>query len=344
MPSSDANHPQPSPTSAPVSFQEVLAFNRQLLRLSEAGLPVCLVPGRYGQALRADLESIENVVARRLGTGAPLDEPAGEGPPVPPRYVAALESWRAGYPAELALEPLVREPVEDADRYQAWMTVGMQALVLAALAYGAFLLLSRRTFPAMVNLMESAELDPREQLTWLWPVYGAVDWWSLLIPAVAALAVAAWWWRRSRGMRGSSIRRLERLFGLGGSPAESTSTRHDPAWPELAAMRVGLGEPSSLAIVRAARACDVPFERRPAEQLPPLLRWAIAGDPSSEQQVGRLRAVAHAYRQMNRSRQRFGRMIPLVAGFTVSGLIVLLSGAGLFSPYLRMLQSLAGIH
>ena len=76
--------------------------------------------------------------------------------------------------------------------------------------------------------------------------------------------------------------------------------------------------------------------------LPPLLRWAVAGNIGEEPLPTVLRFVAMTYERTAKRYTRFWQVVaPMIVGLILGGLLVLGYGLSLFLPVIEMLYDLA---
>lgn len=166
--------------SAPLTADDLAAFNAELTALVRAGVP--LEPGlsALGREQRGRLGRLSAGVASRMRQGLPLDEAlAAAGSEVPRAYGAIVRAGLKSGRLPAALETMTTLALELSDLRRKIGQSLLQPLILLVLAYILLIVFGVDLLERYRETFVSLEVVPPRALTWL---FEAAPW------------VAAYWW------------------------------------------------------------------------------------------------------------------------------------------------------
>ena len=345
----------------PVSLEQLIALNDEILALTRAGMPLERGLVETGADLPGRLRTITTAVGQRLGRGESLPQALESlGDSVPPVYRAVVEAGVRSGKLPFALEGLATY----ARGYsEARRTIGlalMYPLIVLTLAYSLFLFLLYFLIPKFEAVLADFNI----------PVHGSVavlGWFAGKVPLLwpllpLALVVLAGWWLSTRravslqgGRRPGVLRRfpwmgklMSRFEAASFADLLALLIEHGVPYPE--ALRLAGQASGDRAIVQTSSAVAAAVERGedPASALrgqsafPPLLHWVVATGPRQADLVHALRQMAARYRsdarfQADKIRVLMPTFLLLGIGATATALYAL----ALFGPLTTLWTSLS---
>jgi type II secretory pathway component PulF len=345
----------------PISLEQLIALNDEILALTRAGMPLERGLVETGADLPGRLRSITTSVGERLSRGETLpDALAALGDGVPPVYRAVVEAGVRSGKLPFALEGLATY----ARGYsEARRTIGlalMYPVIVLTMAYGLFLFLLYFIIPKFEAVLKDFGVPVHGSLLVLGWISGKIPVLWPLLPL--ALVVLLGWWlstRRAVSLQGGRAPGLLRWFPwmgrlMSGFEAASFADllalliEHGVPYPE--ALRLSGQASGNGAIVRSSGAVAAAIERgeepsagvRASHAFPPMLQWVIATGPRQGDLVSGLRHMAQRYRadarfQADKIRVLMPTFLMLAIGATATALYAL----ALFGPLTTLWTSLS---
>lgn len=333
-----------------------MALNEELAALSAADviLNLGLEPRANGPA--TDLERINAAVARQVSRGSTLDEALHDGSqsmPVAYRCMMMMGLRSGDLTAELDRFSSTATSNDDT-RYIVRASF-LYPLLICCMVYVGLVGFCIYLVPTLASMQESLWVAPGRGLSTLMWLRATLPYWVAIPPLILVFFLTRRWWTRSRRPRG--LPGIDRLFGV----SLASSRRQLADFAEMLAELLDLGTPLDDSLVIAAGASgnnalletaraegsvsqDDPkesSETRFAEELPPLLHWALFSTEAAGQRTNALRAVANVYREEAESRtHRLELVAPRLICIVVGGGAVLLYGLALFFPVVELLKSI----
>ena len=333
-----------------IILNDVLALNRELAALAEAGIPSNLAPGASPEEFTEVLQQIDSSLTLRSKLGQSLITATAENQELPPVYRSALEAGLRSNRLSATLDGLSRQASADSELRS---TIGrslIPPLIVLVLAYFGFIVLCLYYSPTVEGMYEQVGQAPSRSTMFLVTMRAWLPYWATILPLLILGAV--FFWRRGCGG-------LQRL--VPGSQSYTTAVRNANFSHQLTVLiENGLSLTDSLPvaaavtgdaglIVAAAYLSEVPaHEETPAanskvlQALPPILRWALTGDLGEQSLPEVLRFAERMYRHKAERRAATWRTIlPATIGAVLGGLVVLAYGWSLFGPFTQLLEDLA---
>jgi type II secretory pathway component PulF len=312
----DARHTVPK-------IDDFIAFNRHLITLIQAGIPVELGDGTPSEAVAEQLSQINSRIALQVGLGHSVDQAISADTLVPAPYRAAWETWFHGNQPMEALNSLTSQAEA---RREMQTNVGnslIQPLIVLSLVYVGFIYLILVPARQLEATYQQLGESPGVCLRLLTLAREWLPLWGVLLPLAVLLAI--WVWRRKsaawsyRWLPGR--KRFVESIGRANyaeNVARLLNTNHS------------LSE--SLQLVGSLES---------KSDLPSLLRWAFVADIEDSSRVNLLRFAARTYRDSaKREITRWRTWLPVIVGVLAGGLIVLGYGLSLFTPMVELLKTL----
>ncbi len=152
-----------------ITFQRVLAFNRELLALTTTGLPLDLgvVPS---ETTAGKLERINAALSTRVQRGQGIEQAISEESELTPQYRAALLTWLRCDDPSVALDGLATPAVA---RRQLGLSIRqsmLYPLIVLTLTYFGFLYLCSVTAPKIEAIYQQLAQAPATAWRFLAPV------------------------------------------------------------------------------------------------------------------------------------------------------------------------------
>ncbi|QEG34670.1 type II secretion system F family protein [Bythopirellula goksoeyrii] len=335
------------------TLQDVLAINREIGSLAEAGVPIRL--GSAATSTKRTLEQIDASLKLRSSLGQDIHDAIADNPDLPRLYQHALQAGLSSGGSELTLAGVTEESAAKNELRSAMGRALVQPLIVFALAYCGFILLCTLFVPELTDMYEQLRQAPSLPVRLLEFCRQTMPVWIPLVPILVLIAVFLWrrttvappWWIPGARRYVKTVKQA--LF------AEELARLVESKMPlaEAAELASGITGDSHLMEACAALENDDPSraatrhaahpENSQLAALPPLLRWALTGNLGEQSLPGVLRFAAQTYRQ---SAQRLATVwqtaLPILLGSVLGGAIVLVYGLSVFLPYIQMMRDLSG--
>jgi general secretion pathway protein F len=345
----------------PITIDELIALNEEIVALTRAGVPLERGLLAAGEDLSGRLSEVATALGRRMSRGESLSEAlAASGAAVPPVYRAVVEAGVRSGKLSNALESLATYARGFAEARRSILVAIWYPLLVLLVASVLFLGIMTKVIPRFVQTFEVLRLPLNWSLRLLNRLSETAWYWGPVIPVGLVLFVFAGLMSRrsttlgARGAfavlrwlpwTGSMLRNFE-----ASSFAEMLAllVEHKVPYPEaLALAGEASGDPrmaaSSREIADAVARGQSPGEglrRRGA--FPPLLEWLLARGPREDDLVGSLRQMAGRYRSTARYRSETMRvLLPTVLLFGIGASATLLYALALFVPLSTLWSDLA---
>ena len=328
-----------------VTLENVLALNEQLVALADAGVPLALAPGGSREELRGTIERIDRALAVGERLGQPLGDATSYYPDMPPAYRSALEAGLRSGHLTATLDGLTRQAsAENSLRGIVGRSL-IPPLIVLALALVGLSVLCLGFSPALEGIYEQTGETPSGLLAVLVVLREWLPYWGVLVPAALLVGIVLWlrgWgnWQRlipgyekcEEAVRNAEFARQLRLLLENGVPVAE-------GLPLAAAVTDDKDLLAAAAALGPSDAAPDPGELR---GLPPLLRWALAGDPGSEPLTSVLRFTEDTYRlKAERLMSVWRFAVPTILGALLGGAVVLAYGLAVFGPVVQLLKDLS---
>ncbi len=344
-----------------VELDDFMAFNDQLMALSEAGVPVGAGEEIPDGNLPAMLSRINALVARQVSRGDAVEAVIENGDRVPAWYRNLIVTGLKSDDLNASLQEFSRVASSaDESRY-----VNESALfypfIVCGLAYLGLIGCCLFFVPHMESAYTSFEIEPGTGLVFLQKVRDTLPIWIALPPIIFLFWIVLRWRRRSF-LNASAGGTISRLLGLISGTSQSVQQQQCAHFAETMAslekgnvpldqaLAISAGGCSDASLAESARALaenaasgePLNADSPEAQRIPPFLRWALL---QSDATVGRGRAMhmaAALYRDAsNYSIQRAKIVAPMLGVVLIGGTVTLLYGLTLFVPLTQMLKAVA---
>lgn len=322
------------------TLQHVLAINREIGSLADAGVPIRLGPAVI--STKRTLGRINESLKLRTSLGQEIEAAIVDNPDLPSAYQHALRAGLSTGATELTLAGLSCESAAQDELHSASSRALVQPLIVLALAYCGFILLCSLFVPEMSDVYEQLRQEPSQPLRILETCRAAMPIWIPLVPILVLLALVLW--RRNNGQPSWWIPGARRYLRAVQQAqfAEELARLVSTKMPLAEAAQLASGITGDADLIEACSPLTHGGASRQAA-LPPLLRWALTENLGEDTLLGVLQFAAQTYRQ---SAQRMAAVwqtaLPILLGSLLGGTIVLLFGLSVFWPYIQMLRDLAG--
>lgn len=335
--------------SHPLSLDDLINLNRELLGLCRAGVPLGGGLRRVAGSLAGAAAPLANRLADRIEAGVPLpDALRDHRPQLPEAYLAIVRTaWAAGDPAAGLESFSTLATRQAAVRRAVWLSA-VYPLVLCLLGW------SLAVYAVAELLPVYAVYDP-----WLSPLVGTLRLWLLgppglawVLPSAGLLAALLWTVAsRHAGAPGwggpidwGPIARTRRLAGEAHF-VELLDLLLSRLTPLPEALRLAAAESGGRQLRAASEAAAAAIEsgRQPDWQgLPPLVRIALATPATAQSRRQMVASAAAFYGQRIDARiELLQACLPELAVVVVGGAIVVAVAAVTLWPYVGFLYRLA---
>ncbi|MCI0491747.1 MAG: type II secretion system F family protein [Planctomycetes bacterium] len=340
------------------TLDDLMALNDQFMALVEAGVPV---DAGLGMDAAASLEKINATVARRVSRGESLSESLEDDEhDVPDAYRCLVQlGIHSGNVGTAWDESNLLAETVDSSRY-AVRSALFYPILVCAVAYVGLIGFCLYFVPTLEEFYRDLRIPPGSGLRALQFVRNTMPYW-IVLPPLALLLLAAWWFRtRSRGAmsNGRVARVLAWVPGISRAISQQRYASFSESLATLLERGVSLEESLDLAAGVSGDAglnqgaCALvagleqgqmpPDDSAAARRFPPFLRWSLWHSEATIGRVPALRMAARVYRHSaERRAERLRIVAPIVACVLIGGGVTLLYGLMLFIPVVQMLRSLA---
>ncbi|MGH7202662.1 MAG: type II secretion system F family protein, partial [Planctomycetaceae bacterium] len=352
---------QPAARGEPISLEQLIALNNQIIALVRAGVPLELGLADFGEEEPTALGRISSALAARMSQGMSLSEAlAAEGQWFPRLYRLVVEAGLKTGRLTVALEAISGFAWELVDLRRRIGVALLYPVIVFLMAYGLFLVFVVQMTRRLEETYRWLQLPLSEPIEFLIALEDTVEYWWWIPPAVVAVLVGWWLAMRQASLVDFSgpARPLRWIPGM--RPIERNYRLANFA--DLLAMLVEHDVPLDEGLTLAAEATgdeamqhaahDLARQTRQGESrafapaaedgLPSFLRWLIARGKRQDSLAKSLRLAADMYRRRAVSRTEWLKVgFPLVAGLGIGGTAVLAYALALFLPLVEFLKDLA---
>ena len=344
-------------SSAPISLDELIAFNEELAALVEAGVPLELGLQEFSRDARGALAEMTQVMAARMSSGSSLVQALdSEGTRLPTLYRALVQAGcRSG-----RLPDALESVAEFAARVKSLRKrIGLALVYPALVAWLSFLLFIGflvLIVPRYAATYATLRVPTGHMLEWLVYAEETLLIWFWIPPAFLLIAAAvcrrnadssrlassgrslSFWW--VPGMHG--VVRFSEVSGF--TSLLATLIQHDVPLDE--AVNLAADASGSTSIRRAAGQVSTSLIRGeslsiPKGLLPPFVVWLLTRGAPNDVLAENLRDAGAMYRRRAESRAewiRFG--FPVLATLYLGGAVTFLYVLLVFVPFLDFLKAL----
>lgn len=345
----------------PVSLEELIALNEEIISLTKAGVPLELGLNEVGTDQPGRLGQICQALGKRMSDGVSLsDALRAEGRHIPRVYYTVIEAGLRTGRLPSALEAITTFASELLELRRKIGFALLYPLIVIALAYGLFLVFIFQVAARMRDTYTLTDAAIPLPLWYLGKAGETAAYWAW-IPPVVLLLIAVWW-----GLTSSSkiLNPASPGIFLGWMPGiRSIAKNHQAAnFADLLALMVQHEVPFNEGLVLAAEAAADPAfvasvreianatargesltqlaKKRSA--VPPFLRWVMAAHQQDSSLVDGLRLASTMYRGRANEQAAWLRLVfPVATAVIVGGGATLLYALTLFMPLTDMLRDLS---
>ena len=345
----------------PVSVDDLVALNDEIVALARTGLPLERSLRDLGPDLPGRLGSLATALGERMARGESLPEAlAASGRGVPTVYRAVVEAGLRSGRLATALEGLATYARGYAEARRSIGLAFVYPLTVLALAYALFVFMAAVVMPRFVASFDSLGIPTHSAIRQVVGLGATARYWGPVLPALlAGLAVVWHLSRRAAGLDpGAPEALLRRLPWLGpmltGYKAASFAdllallVEHRVPYHEAIALAgEASGDP---ALARSGRELAEALRRglpvgealRGRSAIPPLLRWLLAAGSRQGDLVAALRQMAGRYRGDARYQaERLRAFLPTFLLLGIGATATVLYALALFLPLTALWNGLA---
>jgi type II secretory pathway component PulF len=341
----------------PISLDQLIALNDEILALTRAGMPLERGLVETGADLPGRLRTVTSALGERMSQGETLTEALGSvDAGVPPVYRAVVEAGVRSGKLPFALEGLATFARGYAEARRLIGLALLYPLIVLVVAFSLFQFILTYVFPKFEVMMLDMGI-PLPPVLRFAIVFG--QWvlrFSLLFPLGLVILLGLWLSTRravslQRGRSGGLLRWVPWMGRLmAGFEAASFAdllallVEHGVPYPE--ALRLA-GDAS---MARSSHDVAAAIERgdRPAAALrirsdfPPLLRWVIATGPLQGDLVSALRQMGRRYRSDARFQaDKMRILLPTILLLAIGATTTALYAVAVFGPLSTLWTSLS---
>ncbi len=336
-------------------LQPIDRFHHELKSLAATGIPVELGTDGDERQLISALDEIHASLRVRVSLGQSLEEAIRQDERLPERYRAAAQAWLSIDSPTAVLDSVTDSEVVDQGWNRSIALSLLQTLVTWVLITLGLVLASLWLSPKVDAIYAQLHQTPPTAARFLSAVRDWLPIWATA--ATLVFLVAVWLWYRSG--RGKATRwatylpmvrrrqlmvRNARFADYLASWLQHDLPLHDGIRFAAALSRGSRAPQTASAVDQSQRETDKVRSQddQPSLALPPLIGWAVQGEPADEPIAQRLRAVAEVYRGIaDRQLTLWTHLIPMIAAACLCGLAVLLYGLGVFLPVIGLLEDVS---
>jgi general secretion pathway protein F len=353
--------------AGPITLDELIALNDEILALVRAGVPLEQGLADVGHDVRGSLGRISSMLSERMQRGESLPQALSASQELfPPLYRAIVEAGIRSGRLAAALEEMSGSVRRLAALRRLVVLAMVYPLLVFFICYGLFLYFALKVAP---TLLSAAPLPhPPAIVRAIGHVRDGIEWWGPILPTIVLTAAVLWFYRSRRALvleAGGAAR----IFGWVPSFRRLLLESRTAGFADTLALLVDHQVPLAEAVVLSAKcsgdarlilaakqlAADVAdgivagggapsgTDRgtNPAD-IPPLLRWLIAMGGNQPALAKSLREAADTYRRRAVRRADWLRLyFPMLVTIGIGGTVTALYALSLFIPWTTMLYDLA---
>jgi general secretion pathway protein F len=352
--------------AGPITLDELLALNDEILALVRAGVPLEQGLADVGRDVRGSLGRISSLLAERMQRGESLPQAlAASQEQFPPLYRAIVEAGIRSGRLAAALEEMSGSVRRLAALRRLVVLAMVYPLLVFFICYGLFLYFALNVAP---TLLSAAPLPhPPAIVRAIGHVRDGIEWWGPILPTIVLTAAVLWFYRSRRALvleAGGAAR----IFAWVPSFRRLLHESRAAGFADTLALLVDHQVPLAEAVVLAAKCSGDARLILAAKQLaadvsdgivaggassgtdrgadpsdvPPLLRWLIATGSNQPALAKSLREAADTYRRRAVRRADWLRLyFPMLATVGIGGTVTAAYALSLFIPWTTMLYDLA---
>lgn len=345
----------------PVSLDELIALNDEIIALTRAGIPLESGLMAVGSDLPGRLKKMTTQMAERMSHGESLPQAlAASDGGVPRVYSAAVEAGLRSGRLSTALESLAGYARGYADARRSMILALAYPTLILLLAYALFLAIATLLVPRLVGTFESLGLRMPWSIRVLgWLGENAVYWGPILPVLLLALLVLSQVSGRADSLGGSRGFGLMRRLPWVGSMIRGYEAA---SFADFLAMLLEHEVPYHEALVLAGEASGDPRLARSAQavadavgkglppggdrtignEFPPLLRWQLRRNSTESDMIASLHTLARRYRGDARYYSDALRLfLPTAVLFGFGATATLLYALAIFIPLTNLWSGLS---
>lgn len=356
-----ASEPVGRSGSGPVSLDDLIALNEEILALTRSGMPLERGLLDVGEDLPGRLHDLTNALGTRMSCGENLPEAMGGlGKAVPPVYRAVVVAGIRSGNLPSALEGIAGVARGVADARRAIGLALWYPLIVVSLAYVLFLFILSNVLPKFEATFVDMGLPLHGALRFLLQTQHSVWIWGPVLPALLLVFLVGWFSTRGAlSLQGGGRIGFLRWFPWMGRMIrdfESSSfaellallVEHGVPYPEALTLAGEASGDRGLLLASQAIAGRV-SQGQAAEgssadlsALPPLLGWLVATGPAAGDFPMALRQMAGRYRlEAFLQSEKIRVLVPTILLCGVGASATLIYALVLFLPMSTLWNSLA---
>lgn len=343
---------------APITLDELVALNDEMLALVRAGLPLERGLRDVSHDVRGNLGRISGLVAERMARGETLPHILATSPDqFPSLYRAVVEAGIRSGRLTAALE----ETSASIRRMVALRRLVVLALVYPLVVFFACYAMLLFFFVKIApEILRSAPMDhPPAIVRAMAHVHEGLEWWGAIPPAIVLTAAVMWWYRSRRalvlqtggatrffGWAPSFGRLLDEGRAAGFAEMLALLVEHDV--PIAEGVRLAAETSGDRRLIAAAKhlagqisAGGAAADADEPTSIPPLLRWLITTGGRQPALSKALRDAADTYRRRAVRRADWLRSrLPVILLLGIGGTVTVVYALALFLPWSALLYQL----
>lgn len=346
--------------ASPVSLEQLIGLNDEILSIVRAGIPLELGLKEAGRDERGAIGDISLRLALRMSRGESLiDALSAKGEQFPRVYRAVVEAGLRAGRLPAALEAVSRFGRDLLDlRYRIGMAL-LYPLIVLSVAYGIFLVFVTALVDRFHDTYAGFHLAIHGVLALLIQMRATVAYWAWILPAVLLFLIV--WWLLTRGSANLNLSGLTSPLDWMPGVRRLAMNFCWANFSDLLALLVEQSVPLPEGIVLAADATSPPSVQTTARHLatalatgqtwqrsgefseiPPYLRWVIVHGQAQGEFAPALRQAAELYRRRASNQLAWFRLgFPILAGVVIGGGATFFYAMTLFLPLIGFMEDIA---
>ncbi len=350
------------PGARPITVDQLVALNEEIVALVRAGSPLERGLARTGEELSGRLSAIASVLSNRMQRGESLVEALdAEKNAIPPLYRAVVEAGARTGDVSTALQGLTRYLRGYSEARSAIGVALWYPILIVTLAYALFLGIVLHIVPRFREAFEVLGLPVTRPLAFVEGLGRSAWYWWPIWP-IALLLIAVAWWRSGRSARFDP--KGWSFLGIFPWMRSLLADYQSAGFAELLALLLEnkIGYPQALSLAAEAtgngllideahaisrdmeqgRSAGEALRKAPGKAFSPLLRWVLTNGQDQGSIVQALRNLAPMYRKRAAFKaDKLRIFLPVIVMVLVGASTTLLYALTLFLPLSGMLNELA---